>query len=96
MMSNSVYAEQISSAQIQGQQAARERATRARQETILHENAAVQQLRDSSKAALRERERERRRREAEAREDSEDIVADQEAQTDSETRTRFSHIDLTV
>ena len=56
MMSSSIYAEQAHSAQIQGHQAARERATRLRQEQIRNEQASIQRMVEAGKAGIGERE----------------------------------------
>ena len=56
MISSSVYAEQISSAQIQGQATARERATRARQEAIKTEQAQIKALEEANHAGVKDRE----------------------------------------
>jgi len=62
-MSGSIYAEQVASAQIQGQAAARERATRVRQEEIKNEKTSVHELEETTKVDVKEQE-ERRRRDA--------------------------------
>lgn len=54
-MSGTIYAEQVNSAQIQGQAAARERATRARQEALQDERAMIEGLEDATRLALDER-----------------------------------------
>jgi hypothetical protein len=55
-MSGTIYAEQVNSAQIQGQAAARERATRARQEALKDERTMIEGLEDAARLDLDERE----------------------------------------
>lgn len=75
VLSNSVYAEQISSAQIQGQAAARERATRARQEAIKTEQAQIKALEEANHAGVKDRE---------ARKGQQDGASDSDAKERSE------------
>ena len=98
VMSSSVYAEQINSAQIQGQVAARERATRARQEAMKNEQAAVKSLEDMENIDIRERERSQQQYpNGEPREDEETATEDRHGEHESQEGVRaFRHIDLTV
>lgn len=97
MISNSVYAEQMNSAQIQGQAAARERAARARQEAIKAEQAQIAGLEEATKPGVNEREsRNGQASDQDADERSEESAEDRE---DSLTQTQGSsrhRIDLTV
>jgi len=100
MISNSVYAEAVHSAQIQGQQEARERATRLRQEKIQDEQAAILRMAEAGQTGLEEREGKRR----EANEHEQDTVDDRqdaeaflpEQQERKEGGDLVRHIDLTI
>ena len=96
MMSNSVYAEQMHSAQIQGQLAAKERAARLRQEQLKQEQAAVAKMAEAGQAGIREREENgghaQHNLDDETVVDREDDSQEASADTDEEVR----HIDLTV
>ncbi len=54
MISNTVYAEQINSAQIQGHQAAKERAARALQEANREQAMSIKALQDSAEIGVRD------------------------------------------
>ena len=99
LMSGSVYAEQMNSAQIQGQHAANERAARLRQEKFLQEQASIQQAVEANKTDIEERQGHGRQPGSEG--DEGDEAVDREEETamgedspaaDEEVR----HIDLTV
>ena len=94
-ISSTIYAEQINSAQIQGQQAARERATRARQEALQHQASAVKRLEESAKADVQEREADRRQQQfADGSQDAGDHEG--EESNSEEQGGRLHHIDLTA
>ena len=98
MMSSSVYAEQMNSAQIQGAAAARERAIRARQEALKDEQAQITGLQESSKSGIQDRERQQGGAEAEAQERSESDSAEDGDMDDTTSNEGGGnrHIDLTV
>ena len=98
MLSSSVYAEQMNSAQIQGQQAASERAARLRQEKFLQEQAAVQQTVEAGKTDIKERDGREPGSEQELSGDDDTVDRDEMAGDGSvETTAKgVRHIDLTV
>jgi len=95
-ISSTIYAEQINSAQIQGQQAARERATRARQEALQHESAAVKRLEEAAKSDIQERESDRKQQQL--AEQGSHHAGDQEGEEtfSDEEGGVLHHIDLTA
>jgi ATPase subunit of ABC transporter with duplicated ATPase domains len=98
MMSNSVYADQMNSAQIQGQAAARERATRARQQALKDEQAMITRLEESAKSEIKERENKKQgqSQQEKAREHSETAEGQAEDNNQMEVVDGFGHIDLTA
>ena len=93
-MSGSVYAEQMNSAQVQGQAAARERAARARQEALEHEQAQIKSLEESAKSSVEDREaRQQHPGNNPDRDDAEDRNA---PDTLFEKESGIHRIDLTV
>lgn len=99
MMSSSVYAEQINSAQVQGQQAARDRASRVVQEAIKENQAAVQRTEESNQIGAREDD-ERREQSADEQRDGEEPLEQPTLETygkEAETHVASPHrVDLTV
>ena len=95
-MSSTVYAEQLNSAQIQGQQASRERATRARQEALQHESAAVKRLEEAAKSDIQEGESQRKHQQFS--EEGSHNAGDQEGEEtfSDEKGGVLHHIDLTA
>ena len=97
MMSGSIYAEQMNSAQLQGQQSAKERATRVRQEAIKDEQAMIKGLEDSVQIDIREREGQRQQaRQDLAAFDEHNTAEDSGDQEASEYGGTFGRIDLTA
>ena len=98
LMSNSVYADQMNSAQIQGQAAARERATRARQQALKDEQAMITRLEETAKSGIKEHEQKNqgRSQQDKAREHSETAEDQAEDYNQTEVVDGFGHIDLTA
>ncbi len=98
MMSNSVYAEQMHSAQIQGQTAARERATRARQEADKTERAQIRGLEEATKPGVSDREHRNGQEPFQSEEEdrSEARAEDRELEIPPDLVDFRRHIDLTV
>lgn len=96
MISNSVYAEQMNSAQIQGQAAARERATRARQEAIKAEQAQIAGLEESTKPGVNDREGRNGGASQEEAEERSESAEDREVWEPTQEGGARRRIDLTV
>jgi Flp pilus assembly protein TadB len=96
VLSNSVYAEQINSAQIQGQQASKDRATRLRQETLKDEQTTISSLEEAMKTDVKERDERRHDAEQELLEERERNAEDQDGLEGEVSASPFRHIDLTV
>lgn len=95
MISNSVYAEQVNSAQLQGQATAREQATRARQEAVKHEQAQINGLEDANKPGVKDRERRNQQASQDADKRSGKDADDRDDQQSQSSDAR-GHIDFTV
>jgi len=98
MLSSSVYAEQMNSAQIQGQHAASERAARLRQEKFLQEQASIQQAVEANKTGVKERDGRQPGSEQEMSGDDDTVDRDEATGTEAGAATDEGahHIDLTV
>ena len=96
MLSGSVYAEQMNSAQIQGQQSAKERATRVRQEAIKDEQAMIKGLEDAVEIDIREREGQRQQAQQDLAAFDERNTAEDPGGEESPEERRAGHIDLTA
>ncbi len=93
-MSGSVYAEQMNSAQIQGQAAAREKAARVKQEALRNEQAQIKSLEEAAESSVEDREaRPQHPGNHPGREDAEDR---DEPHTSDKEAGGIRHIDLTV
>lgn len=90
-VSSSIYAEQMNSAQIQGQAAAREKAIRARQEALKAENAMIQGLEDSAKLDVRDQKKDKQQQGGQQQSSAEGRDENSILQEDG-----LFHIDLTV
>ena len=82
-ISSSIYADQVNTAQISGQQAARERTMRAQQEALKQEQTAIQKLEESDKLDINEQERQRNQQFFEADEEEEEQEATPEDDNDT-------------
>jgi len=94
-ISSTIYAEQINSAQIQGQAAARERANRIREERLKDEQAMIVGLEESAKVDIREREGQHHDADY-AFQEQKHAAEDREEDTETEEFEGVRHIDLTV
>ncbi len=94
-IASTIYAEQINSAQIQGQAAARERANRLRQERLKDEQAMIVGLEESAKVDIREREGQHQGADY-AFEEHRNAAEDRDENTETEEFEEVRHIDLTV
>jgi uncharacterized membrane protein YfhO len=95
-MSSSIYAEQINSAHIQGQAAAREKATRARQEALKKEQTMIKGLEESANTNVREREARQQYAEQQPEDSEQDAAEDRENENPGKEGGTFGHIDLTA
>ena len=99
-ISGTVYAEQINSAQIQAQAAARERATRIRQEALKDEQAMISRLEEAATVDIKDEEDNRERHAGEEQafqENAQDAAqGPDEEQEAGETEKVIRHIDFTV
>ncbi len=103
LISNTVYAEQINSAQIQGQAAARDRATRVRQEALKDEQAMINSLEEAATVDIKDQERRRHgatpqeaEQEEAYQEHPEDAGEDAGGEPVAQNSGTSRHIDLTV
>lgn len=103
LISNTVYAEQMNSAQIQGQNAARERALALQQERVKQEAEQVQETEETAELGVEEDGRRGDSYEPSGNEDEERRPEDEDAapSPDSEehsalTYDRTGHIDVTL
>ena len=95
-MSGSIYAEQINSAQIQGQAAARERAARVRRETLKDEQAMIVGLEEAVRVDIREREGQQQSAEQDHAFQEHRHAAEGQDEEELELEGAFKRIDLTV
>ncbi len=101
-ISGSIYAEQVASAQIQGQAAARDRATRVRQEEIKDEKTSVHELEESTKVDIKEQDERRREPyqglfDEDAEEGTRSTVDSRDGESpDLEDERGIRHIDVTI
>ena len=104
MISNTVYAEQINSAQIQGHQAAKERAARALQEANREHAMSIKALQDSAEIGVRDEHRQGRQNPDQSLEEEDEEAQDrssaytlsgEEANHEKQV-SGFSSIDVTI
>ena len=98
LISNTVYAEQINSAQIQGQQAAKERANHALHETLRQEATKVKALEDSAEIGVREEHQKERQthQEGEAQDDQGSPASDEAEEKEIIASDAYHSIDVTI